>query len=456
MARFRWQALTPDTPWVVGTNPDGTPKLHTFTRADSRKFAASGNAMLQAGINIPVSMEHRDDQKPRQLSRDDWASERAKGTAGWVDKFLVSKNTGIMFVEGEAPSAEDAKAIEANRFCSPEIDAFKDGKGLDWGEVITHLAVTPRPVQHDQTPVLRLSQTCMRLSLDPKDGKDLAKSPEVPPDPAPEPKPEPEPSPAPTRLAAPPPPKAPPPEQPAPAAEAKPAGDKPEEKVPDKAIPENGNDGTGNLTRLIEALREAGLTIPDEVQDVAGLIIAVKASGGASALQPLDDLEEVPPTGQTGAATGGAAMPLMMSLEGQKRLSALETKIVADERVNLSRDLNWLFNTGRITRQDHAAQSKLARAVRMSLNAAGEPDGDEYRPVREWIAARKTLKAWSVMPRTAKDNTADTTRLSVTDPPPEMLGDNAQMTPERRAELKAHAREVVHGKQRPKTESAKT
>jgi len=31
---------------------------------------------------------------------------------------------------------------------------------------------------------------------------------------------------------------------------------------------------------LLEALRDAGLTIPDEVTDVRGLIIAVKAGGG--------------------------------------------------------------------------------------------------------------------------------------------------------------------------------
>lgn len=173
MARFRLQVLTPGT-WVVGRNPDGTPRTHTFTVEDSRNFASQGNAMLQSGINVPVCWEHQDRQRPGRLSKDDWAKEKALGTTGWAERYLVSKSTGAAFAEVEIPDEADAKKAEVVRFCSPEIDKFQDGSSKDWGTVFTHLALTPRPVQHGQAPILRLGhEDLMRLAIDPMSGKEL-------------------------------------------------------------------------------------------------------------------------------------------------------------------------------------------------------------------------------------------------------------------------------------------
>src|SRR5262245_3170246 len=157
MAEFRSLVLAPGRR-CVGKNPDGSKRYVTFTADYCRDKADRGNRMLAKGINIPVCWEHRADGKPRKLSKDDWASERAKGTAGSAKRFEVDADNRVFAVH-EIPDDSDAKRAEVVRFCSPEINAFTDGDGEDWGEVITHIALTPRPVQHEQPPIARLSLT---------------------------------------------------------------------------------------------------------------------------------------------------------------------------------------------------------------------------------------------------------------------------------------------------------
>lgn len=173
MALHRLQVLAPGKR-CVGRNKDGSKRFIEFTPEYCREQYKRNSAMLQAGIPVPLSWEHRDDAKPGTISRDDLKSAKAKGVAGYVESYHLDGNK--VLVDVEIPDEADAKQAKKVRFCSPEINTFTDGDGRDWGEVFTHVALTPRPVQHDQPPIARLSLTStgpIRLAVDPEDGEDV-------------------------------------------------------------------------------------------------------------------------------------------------------------------------------------------------------------------------------------------------------------------------------------------
>jgi hypothetical protein len=147
----------------------------------------------------------------------------------------------------QVPDEGDGKQAETVRFCSPEIDYFTDGTGKDWGEVFTHIALTPRPRQHGQPPIARLSLTYtgpIRLGEESDDDtKDTKRKAEDAQD-----------------------------------------GDKKDDSEEKDTPTEFG--------ALVEALVAKGFIVPEEVKDMAGLIIAIKASpddGGGDGLDDLDD-----------------------------------------------------------------------------------------------------------------------------------------------------------------------
>jgi hypothetical protein len=172
MATHRLQILKPGT-YCVGTNAKGEKVYCTFTPEHIRSYHERGNAMLAASWSVPVAWDHRSDAKPTQMSVDDLRSQRARGTAGHVERFVIEG--GRLWADVDIPDEADAKAAKAVRFCSPEINAFTDGHGKDWGDVITHIALTPRPRNPDQPPIQQLSLTSgmpLRLSLD-NEGNDM-------------------------------------------------------------------------------------------------------------------------------------------------------------------------------------------------------------------------------------------------------------------------------------------
>jgi hypothetical protein len=173
MPTFRLQVLAPGRRFV-GQNPDGSPRFVTFTPEYCRQQYQRNAAMLASGIPVPVCWDHRDDQRPGRMSVDDWHSQRAKGTAGHVSRYELDGSR--VFANVVIPDDGDAKRAEVVRFCSPEIDRFRDGDGKDWGEVFTHIALTPRPRQHDQPPIARLSVLSsgpIQLALNPANGTDM-------------------------------------------------------------------------------------------------------------------------------------------------------------------------------------------------------------------------------------------------------------------------------------------
>lgn len=137
--------------WLVGRNPDGSPRYAEYSPDDIREFAVKGNQFVQKGINIPVCYEHRSDANAsEELSQDDIKSGKATGIIGWIEGFSVAGDSVKARVN--IPSLSDAEQFENVRFVSPKIAEFMDGRGTEWGRAITHVALTGRPVQFPQEP----------------------------------------------------------------------------------------------------------------------------------------------------------------------------------------------------------------------------------------------------------------------------------------------------------------
>ena len=129
---------------------------------DGRKFHCSPQdlqhfkkrmlEMIQAGLPVPLSWEHQPRLKPGNDSSDEARADRAKYCLG--DARDVRADSGFLETLVEVPDENDAKRLNSVRFVSPYIENdFVDSTGRKWdGPSITHIAVTPRPIQHTQRP----------------------------------------------------------------------------------------------------------------------------------------------------------------------------------------------------------------------------------------------------------------------------------------------------------------
>lgn len=128
--------------------PDG--RTFDCSASDLTHFTGRMRDMMQAGLSIPLSWEHQASVKPGNA--DEARAERTKLTLGHTKQ--ARSDAGFLETELEVPDAADAKKLPAVRFVSPYIEwDFVDGTGKKWeGPSITHIAVTPRPIQHTQRP----------------------------------------------------------------------------------------------------------------------------------------------------------------------------------------------------------------------------------------------------------------------------------------------------------------
>jgi AcrR family transcriptional regulator len=97
------------------------------------KWAENGAKMLEAGLAIPINVDH---------------SDAARDVVGYVKQFKLDGDRllGLCQLIGE-----ESALTAARNLASVGIDPhFVDGEGRQWGEAIVHLALTPVPVVPDQ------------------------------------------------------------------------------------------------------------------------------------------------------------------------------------------------------------------------------------------------------------------------------------------------------------------
>jgi hypothetical protein len=280
-----------------------------YTREDVGHLKQRLKDMTAAGLQVPVAWEHQDDAK--QKSEAERRGERAKWNLGFA---LDADETaeGFLVTKVDVPGADDAQRLPSVRFASPEIvENYTDGTGKVWpGKSITHIAVTPRPVQHNQQPFrsVQLSGGVVRLSLT-------------------------------DRLS--------------------------EEK--NKTKEEGGGDGQSEadakFQECLDCLRNDGYGLPDDTTP-ANLIERLHTA----ALTKRKVMGDQYGTGGTPSPEG--VSPVTMSLE--QKASRLEEQLVKLKRESLVSRVNVLFASGRITRPMRDKLLTEASAAQLSLDDAGE------------------------------------------------------------------------------------
>lgn len=117
---------------------------------DIHHYCTTGNAMVNAGLAVPVPLDHQPTANP--VPSHEAVALSLRNNTGFVKRF---------FLEGDALMSEldivDAeiypKLAKTIRFVSPQISSgFMDGSGKQWSNCITHVALTNRPRFANQTP----------------------------------------------------------------------------------------------------------------------------------------------------------------------------------------------------------------------------------------------------------------------------------------------------------------
>lgn len=294
----------------------------TFGPRDIRAALGNARKMLARGLSVPAVWEHQPIEvgdRPRTAAEiAEWKRRYAKFTFGHVVDARIN-DRGNLDLLHEIRDPRDAEQLLKTRFCSPKVyPSYSDSRGGEYrGATVVHVAATPTPCQHWQRPWELSRADALYLSYTPPEGS-----------PVPE------------------------------------EGD-------DK---DKGGTGKGDLGALMDALREVGLTIPDEVTDIPGLVIAIKAGGGAGAggggPSSADDDLDLDGGAGSGATTPGGGAPLMMSTtSADQHVRSQAAAWAADERREIKRRIEDLFKTGRIDRPTARQLWRHGRAVEMSFTA---------------------------------------------------------------------------------------
>ena len=348
-----------------GRQCDRHGRWFAFTAKDTAQAHRNVQAMLSRGWHVPACWEHQDAAEPASLSAADAKAAFARHTFGHVVGSRLDAN-GVLWLKHRLHDPRDAEQLRKTRFVSPKVypSGYTDSAGHRYpGKVVTHVAATPVPVQSWQQPFELGRADALYLSYTPEGGTvaddaDKGKT------------------------------------------DDKPAAPPPKEEPP-------APKGDGNLTALIDALRETGHTIPDEVTDIPGLIIAVKAGGppdrGGDDGLGLDD---------PGATTGAGAAPVLMS-------AADAADLIDQGREALAGRARKLFHSGRVDRPTAARLVREAQAVDLSFTTAGKR---QPCPLADRIAALETLPKGMVWSPAGRPEAVELSATAEIDPPKELTG----------------------------------
>lgn len=371
---------------VLYTGRQQTPAGLWFTITQQNTQAAARNCkrMIGRGVRVPCVWEHQPGANPIELSQSEYLTNRVKGCFGEIRDARVDPKTGVLWMEHEVYDPADADLLREKRLqVSPKLfRGFSDSKGGNYrGTTVAHVAATTNPVQFWQRPFELSQGDALLLSYgDPKMAKDKEDAVAEP------------------------------------VVEAPPV----EETGADDAdlgdVDAGENDVKG-IQAVINALRETGMNIPEEVSDWQHLVIAIKAGGQKGGDQ--DGLNATAGGDATQQAGGGP--PMMMS---DARMVERERAISKKE---LKADVKSAFKTGRCTRDEAKQLLRKIDTVELSYFSDGKMLANETAIEVGLLGKRKAWSQWS------KTGTVDgSIELSNTEieHPPTSLTDNSAGTRE--------------------------
>lgn len=148
MALIWKEVIRPGTYWYTDEETK-QPRCLTATSEHISHWHESGKKMLEAGLSIPIPLEHQPDA--RALTKAERAAQQLKDNAGWVKDYAVHKDK--LFALCDIADPEIGKKLPTTiRWTSPWFHSFTDGDGNSWDGVISHLALTTRPRITRQEP----------------------------------------------------------------------------------------------------------------------------------------------------------------------------------------------------------------------------------------------------------------------------------------------------------------
>lgn len=319
----------------------------TVSRQSTQAAARNCKRMIGRGIRVPCVWEHQPGAEPVEMSAADILASTVKNCFGEIRDAKVDRS-GVLWLLHEVYNPADAEMLREKRMqVSPKLyPGFKDSRGGEYrGPVVGHVAATPNPVQFWQKPFELSRGDALLLSYgerpmaDELDKDDLeTETPDAEP--------------------------------------TEPADDLPE--VPDEPIAVN------ELGALIEALRDSGFNIPEEVADVKHLIIAIKAAGKTG----MDSLDMGGGGGQPDATAVGSSPPMMMS----------DGRTLADERrrtkKDLAADVKLHCSSGRCTPHEAKKVLRELEATELSFFNDGRMVPNEVALKVKMFGERKAWSAW--------------------------------------------------------------
>ena len=363
----------------LGRQMDPKTKLwFTITPKRIRDAHKNARKMLSRGVPLPACWEHQDieagDAPPDADGIAEWKRAYARYTFAHIGDSRIN-DRGNLELRHDDVRPEDAKVLERCKFVSPKIyDGYADSRGGQYdGCTVVHVAATPSPVQHWQRPWELSDPTAMYLSYSrpPEDENcplydginewldELAA----------------------VELSATP-------------SEESAVAEENDEK-PAKKEGGEGGDGGGkdaDFAALIKALKAKGMNIPDRVEDMAGLIIAIESNGGG-APEPDGDEDNGNPDDDmpaTEAPAGGAAPMVMSTLDPNPKRKKVAQRYAVDERAAAVARIEAAFKgDGKVGRDAPTARQLLRRAkgVEMSFTADLEAGGARWTKLLADIAA---------------------------------------------------------------------
>ncbi len=135
------EVIRPGTYWYTDQET-AQPRRLTVTPDGISHFHTSGKKMLDAGLSIPIPLEHQPHAKP--LTHAERSAQQLKDNAGWVKDYTIHGDKLFALCDIEDPAIVK-KLPTTIKWSSPWIYSFTDGDGTRWDGVISHLALTTRP-----------------------------------------------------------------------------------------------------------------------------------------------------------------------------------------------------------------------------------------------------------------------------------------------------------------------
>lgn len=347
-----------------GRQRDKTGRWFSYGPRHIQRADRNVSRMLSRGVPIPAVWEHQDVEAG---DPEEWKAQYAKKTFGHIIGRRINSRGNLDLLH-RVPDPEDRKQLAKVRFCSPKVypSGYSDSLGGEYrGTTIAHVAATPTPVQTWQRP--------WPVQLSRGEALYLSYSPEGPT-----------------------------------------VADEADDKGKKTPKDDEGGGATSELNDIMEALRGKGLMISDKVSTWRELLIAIESSGDADNEPELDDDLPAEPTGGETVPGGGA--PMMMSDDRAKGYAKRE-------KIDHTRRVNRLFNTGRVTRV--VAKSLLRRVGGQELSFTKAGDLVKTDTVHR-IEAYEELPAWSAWsPKGKRPGAADDLSTTEVPAPDELTGGNA-------------------------------